>query len=139
MRWLVAIVYHPIMIIMIPVTLLLPLMMYSSAMNIVKFEIPVASAPFFGIAIISFLVYVATRSRFFGKPYRKITILLPLLQMCIYTSIAINIATVILNKWADEALYSKGWAIALALIGFVVIRLLMSLLYWKNPIVQREN
>lgn len=137
MRWVFAIVYHLVMLIMVPITLLMPVVLYSNAMDIVKHEVPAIIGPFFMIGISALLVYVATRSRFYGKPYRKITILLPLLQMCIYTSIALNTATIILNKWADEALFSKGGAIALALLAFVAIRLLMSLLYWKNPIVQR--
>ncbi len=124
---------------MILYMLLMPIMSYEDAMNILKYEIPDIQVNFMIISFVSLLAFIATRSRFLGKPYRKITILLPLLHMCIYTGIAINAGIVFLNKWADEGLYSKGMAIALALTTFVVLRLLMSLLYWKVPIVQREE
>ncbi|WP_435169704.1 hypothetical protein [Paenibacillus glycanilyticus] len=137
MKWLIAILYHPLMILMIPITLLMPIMVFSDAVSIIENEVPASTIAFTIIGFSAFLVYIATRSQFFGKPYRKITILLPLLHMCIYTCAAINTGIVILNKWADEALFSKAGAVTLALIAFIVTRLLMSLLYWKYPMIQR--
>ncbi|RAV19452.1 hypothetical protein [Paenibacillus contaminans] len=140
LKWLLAIIFfHPVMISVIILTLMIPFMIYGDIKGILIHEVPVSEGSLIMLSFCGFFVYLALRSSFLGIPYRKITILLPMLQMVIYTSLALAAAFMIINKWADQGLYSKGWAITLALLAIVVIRLLMSLLYWKYPIVQRKG
>jgi len=140
MKWLLAIIFfHSIMLVVIFLTLMFPFLIYGDIERILHYEVPVSQGNLIVLSICGLFVYLAMRNRFLGLLYRKITILLPLLQMLIYTSLALAAAVMILNKWADQGLYSKGWAITLALLAFVAIRLLMSLLYWKHPIVQRKD
>ncbi|EGL18117.1 MULTISPECIES: hypothetical protein [unclassified Paenibacillus] len=140
LKWLLAIVfYHSFMLGVIIVTLFMPFMIYGDIRNLLINEVPVASGGVIVISLLAFFIYLAMRSQFLGIPYRKITILLPFLQMLIYTSFTLSIGVMILNKWADEGLYSKGWAITLMLLAIVAIRLCMSLLYWKYPIDRQTN
>ncbi|GGG61628.1 hypothetical protein [Paenibacillus radicis (ex Gao et al. 2016)] len=139
MKWLLAIVfYHIVMIPVVIMTILLPFILYKDIKTILINEVPVSNGMDAVLAMFSFFIYLAVRSKFLGKPYRKITILLPLLQMLIYTNGALVIGIVILNKWANDGLYSKGWAIVFACLAIVAIRLLMSLFYRKFPIVQTD-
>ncbi|MUG47682.1 hypothetical protein GNP95_22270 [Paenibacillus woosongensis] len=140
LKWLLALTfYHPVMLTVIIAMPFLPFMIYDDIKIILINEIPVESGSMIVIGLLGFFVYLATRVQFLGIPYRKITVLLPFLHMIIYTSFALSAGVTILNKWADEGLYSKGWAIMLMLLAIVAIRLCMSLLYWKYPIVRREN
>ncbi|WP_110930689.1 hypothetical protein [Paenibacillus bouchesdurhonensis] len=140
LKWLLAIIlYHPLMLGVIITMLFMPYILYIDIKSILNDEIPIQNGSMILVSFFGFFIYLATRSRFLGIPYRKITILLPLLHMLIYTSFALSVGVTILNKWADEGLYSKGWAITLLLLAIVAIRLCMSLLYWKYPIVQRTN
>ncbi|AZK45658.1 hypothetical protein [Paenibacillus lentus] len=140
LKWLLAIIfYHPLMILVTITMLFMPYILYIDIKNILINEIPVENGSMMLVSFFGFFIYLATRSRFLGIPYRKITILLPLLHMLIYTSFALSVGITILNKWADEGLYSKGWAITFMLLAIVAIRLCMSLLYWKYPIVRRTN
>ncbi len=140
LKWLLAILlFHPIMMIAILLTLIMPFMIYGEIKNILNYEIPSSGGGIFVLSFLGLLVYLVLRSQFLGIPYRKITFLLPLLQMIIYTGMALVAAEIILNKWADQEPYSKGWAITLAFLSFAAVRLLMSLLFWKYPVVQRKN
>ena len=140
LKWLLAIlIFHPIMICVIILTLAMPFMIYQDLKTILVHEVPVSEGSLVVLSILSCFVYLTLRIKFLGMPYLKITILLPMLQFLIYTSLAMGIAVMILNKWGDQGLYSKEWAIKLALLGFVAMRLLMSFLYWKDPFVQRKN
>ncbi|MCY9591035.1 hypothetical protein PC41400_01635 [Paenibacillus chitinolyticus] len=140
LKWLLAIVfYHSFMFGVIIATLFMPFIIYGDIKKILINEVPVASGGVIVISLLAFFIYLAMRSKFLGIPYRKITILLPALQMLIYTSFALSVGVIILNKWADEGLYSKGWAITLLLLAIAAIRLCMSLLYWKYPVVRRTN
>ncbi|WP_460323496.1 hypothetical protein [Paenibacillus sp. YSY-4.3] len=140
LKWLLAIIfYHPLMFLAINLMLIMPYTLYIDIKSILNDEVPIQNGSTILVSFFGFFIYLATRSRFLGIPYRKITILLPLLHMLIYTSFALAAGVTILNKWADEGLYSKGWAITLMLLAIVAIRLCMSLLYWKYPIVQRTN
>ncbi|PZD97506.1 hypothetical protein DNH61_01115 [Paenibacillus sambharensis] len=134
MKWLVAIVYHPIMLILIIVTLFTPFMLYDGIKQVIKYEVPSASFSFVVLSLLALWVYLAMKSEFLGRPYRKVTILLPLMQMAIYTSAALTAGGLVLNDWADHGAYSKSWAIGIAAALFIAIRLLMSLLYWKHPV-----
>jgi len=140
LKWLLAIIfYHQFMFMFIFLMFFMPLAIYSDIKSVLDKEIPVNNGSMIVLSILGFFIYLAMRSKFLGIPYRKITILLPLLQMIMYTSLALAVGVAILNKWADDGLYSKGWAVTLMLVAIVVIRLCMSLLYWKYPIVQRKN
>lgn len=140
LKWMLAIIfYHLIMLGVIIMTIIMPFVVYGDIKSVLINEVPTNSS---GMVIVSFLalfIYLAMRVQFLGIPYRKITILLPLLQMFTYTSFALLVGKMFLNKWADEALYSKGWAITLMLFGIVAIRLCMSLLYRRYPIVRHTN
>lgn len=140
LKWLLAIFfYHQFMFVSIIPMFLMPFMIYSDIKSVLDKEIPVNNGSLTVISLLGFFIYLAMKSKFLGIPYRKITILLPLLQMIMYTSLALAVGVVILNKWADDGLYSKGWAVTYMLVAVVAIRLCMSLLYWKYPIVQRKN
>ena len=140
LKWLLALLFfHPLMIGVIFLTFLMPFMIYADLNNILVNEVPVASGGVIVLSLFAFVIYLTMRVKFLGIPYRKITILLPALQMLIYTSFALSVGVIILNKWADEGLYSKGWAITLLLLAITAIRLCMSLLYWKYPVVRRTN
>ncbi|MFS0841087.1 hypothetical protein [Paenibacillus sp. 1P03SA] len=140
LKWLLALLFfHPLMIGVIFLTFLMPFMIYADLNNILVNEVPVAGGSVIVLSLFAFFIYLTMRVKFLGIPYRKITILLPALQMLIYTSFALSVGVIILNKWADEGLYSKGWAIMLLLLAITAIRLCMSLLYWKYPVVRRTN
>lgn len=139
MKWLFALFYHPLMFCYILVSLILPFMLYGDIKGILANEVPTAPMPFILLSWIMFWVYLAMKSKFLGKLYRKVTILLPLLQMLLYTSTALNVAILVLNKWADQGAYSKTMAIVLAVASIVMIRLLMSLLYWKYPLIRKTR
>ncbi|SEG23668.1 hypothetical protein [Paenibacillus sp. UNC499MF] len=140
LKWLLALLFfHPLMIGVIFLTFLMPFMIYADLNNILVNEVPVAGGGVIVLSLFAFFIYLTMRVKFLGIPYRKITILLPALQMLIYTSFALSVGVIILNKWADEGLYSKGWAITLLLLAITAIRLCMSLLYWKYPVVRRTN
>ncbi|MBP1989643.1 hypothetical protein [Paenibacillus eucommiae] len=139
MKWLFAIIYHPLMIIFIPVIFLLPFMVYDDIKNALVYEIPTSNTVLSVLGFFTFWVYLAMKSDFLGKPYRKMTILLPLLQMALYTSTALALAGIVVNKWADQGLFSKGWAITLGILVFVIVRLCMSILYREYPLVQQED
>lgn len=139
LKWLFAIIYHPIMIVFILLSLFLPFMLYSDFRNVLTYEVPSSNAFIFILSPVSFFIYLAMKSKFLGKPYRKVPVLLPAMQMIVYTSVALGLGILLVNKWADEGLYSKGWAITLALLAIIAVRLAMSFLYWKNPIVHRNR
>lgn len=140
LKWVLAIcLFHSLMLFAIIMILFMPFMMYDDFKDVLIYEVPVDGGNFLVISMLAFIVYLATKSEFLGFPYRKITILLPLLHMFIFTSLALSVGVEILNKWADNGLFSKGWAIALAVLAIGIIRLGMSLLYWKYPIIQRRN
>ncbi|MBH5319460.1 hypothetical protein I6N90_16815 [Paenibacillus sp. GSMTC-2017] len=139
-KWFFAIIFfHTVMIpFVIVLTLLLPIITFFELRDALQYEIPAQTNSIFVFCYVSLYVYLAMRFKFLGIPYRKVTILLPLLQFCLFTYVAISAGFIFINKWADEGAYSKGEAIAYAIIAFIVIRLLMSLLYWKYPLVQRK-
>ncbi|UVI30221.1 hypothetical protein [Paenibacillus spongiae] len=139
LKWLFAIIFHPIMIVVILFTLIMPFMLYGDLKKVLTYEVPTSNPTLIIISLISLFIYLAMKIKFLGKPYRKVTMLLPALQMIVYTCTALSIGLTLVNKWADEGLYSKGWAITLALLAIVAIRLGMSFLYWKYPIVQRKG
>lgn len=139
MKWLLAIIYHPIMLITTFIILIQPFMLYDDIRKMIAYEVPVPSFPMVVLTIEALLIYIAMKSDFYGRPYRKIPVLLPLLQMFVYTSIALIIGSRIINLWADQGSLSKGMAVMLAVMVIVVIRLLMSLLYWKTPIVEKRG
>jgi len=139
LKWLFAIIYHPIMIMCIFITLFLPFMLYGDLKKILTYEVPTSNTSLMIVSLVSFFVYLAMKSKFLGRPYRKVPMLLPALQMIMYTSTALGIGVAVVNKWADEGLYSKGWAITLALLAIVAVRLGMSFLYWKLPVMQRRG
>ncbi|WHX49071.1 hypothetical protein QNH46_24035 [Paenibacillus woosongensis] len=140
LKWLLAIIfYHPFMLLVIITMPFILFLIYGDIKSILISETPVNSGSMSIIGIYGFFIYLATRIPFLGIPYRKITILLPFLHLLLYNLTALSVGIVILNKWADEGLYSKGWAITLMLLAIVAIRLCMSLLYWKYPVVQRAN
>ncbi|MBB6634186.1 hypothetical protein [Cohnella thailandensis] len=139
LKWFFIILLYPIMFVMMVLTLIMPFMAYDDLKNVLTYEVPSSGSTLTMVGFCSFFIYLAMKSKWLGMPYRKITILLPMLQMIIYTSLALAIGGTILNKWADQAMFSKGTAIALALLAFVAIRLFLSFLYWKNPIAQRKS
>ncbi|WP_020617280.1 hypothetical protein [Paenibacillus daejeonensis] len=138
MKWIVALFFHSIMLGMLIVGLLFPYMLYTEWDEIIKKEIPSDMPAALLLGLAALFIYIATKSDFFGKPYKKITILLPLLHLCIYTSLAMIVAIKILNTWADAGSMSKGLALTLATLSFIGIRLLISVLYWKYPISSKR-
>jgi hypothetical protein len=139
-KWVYAIVfYHPLMFVFILITFFLPFIALVDLRNIIENEVPSASMPFIMLSWIAFWFYLAMKSEFLGKLYRKITVLLPLLQMLLYTTIALNAGAAIMHKWVDHEPFSKAWAIFYAISAIAAIRLLMSLLYWKYPLVPDGN
>ncbi|MFM1653550.1 hypothetical protein ACI7RC_15765 [Brevibacillus sp. B_LB10_24] len=139
MKWVFAIFYHPMMVLFILLIFLQPFIFFSDLKQILTQEVPTSPFTFSLMGLEALWVYIAMKSQFFGKPYRKLTILLPLLQMFLYTCIALNAGLFFVNKWADQGSYSKGLAIVLAILAILVVRLLMSILYWKYPLVQSFN
>lgn len=139
MKWLVALIYHPIMIPMCIVSLFLPMMIYTDIQQILQHEVPVGGGYSVIVGFIALLIYIAMKSPFFGAPYRAVTILLPLLQMIIYTSLALSSSVWVLNKWANDGAFSKGTAIFLAILAFIISRLLISVLYRKYPLIKSEG
>lgn len=141
-RVVIAMIYHPFMLIFIPLIILTPYILITAILDAIVRDIPSVSAEvlsLYALVIGGGLVYVAMRSRFFGKPYRKLTFLLPMLQMFIHTSMALNASVFILNKWAEDGEMTKGWAIMLASFAFIAIRLLVSLFYWKFPLAPKPH
>ncbi|USG65691.1 hypothetical protein NDK47_26935 [Brevibacillus ruminantium] len=140
LKWLFAIVvYHPLMLFFMLSLLLQPLLLFPNIGEILTNGVPAYHFPFFILGLQAFWLYIAMKSRFYGFPYRKLTMLLPLLQMCLYTSLALNVGILALNGWADQAYYSKWVAVVLAILAILGVRLLMSLFYWKYPLVQSPH
>ena len=139
MKWVFAVVYHPVMIALSLMMLFTPFMLYGDVRKVISYEVPVAGMPFILLGFYALWVYIAMKSEFLGKPYRKITLLLPLLQFMVYYAIALSAALLLLNKWADEGAYSKDRAILYALIAIVAVRVLMMLLYWRHPVAREEQ
>jgi len=133
-KWIFAIFYHPIMILFILLTFLLPLLIFGQWNMALDSGIPSDINWLAFLSIIAFWVYLAMRSRFLGKLYRKITILLPFMQMLLYTGIGLAIGQIFIDQWAEREAYSKDGAALLALLSFAAVRLLMSLFYWKFPL-----
>lgn len=138
MRLLLGILFHPLMLVFGLCTFIFPFMLYDQIQTILADEVPVDPITTFMLSVCGLYIYIASRARYLGKPYRKITILLPLLQLCFYVSIPLSFAVVILNHWADTESITKGQAIAFAVAIVVVGRLLLSLLYWKYPLVRKK-
>ncbi|MFF2481044.1 hypothetical protein [Paenibacillus sp. NPDC058071] len=137
-QWVLAIVFfHILFFACIFSSFIVTLSAYSDLKSVLDYEVPKASMMFM-TGLTAVLLYLAMKNRFLGIPYRKITFLLPLLQMVVYTNLGIHLAMFFLNKWAEQEPYSKTWAIVLAISSIIVIRLLMSLFYWKFP-VHRQN
>ena len=140
LKWVLSICFfHSLMLLIIIIAFFMPFMIYSDIKQVLINEVPGNNANFFIVALVAFFIYLAMRNRFLGIPYRKITILLPLMQMSVYISIALSAALVFVNKWADSGVPAKEWAIIFAVIAFVIVRLCMSLLYWKYPIVKPQD
>lgn len=139
MKWLLAFFYHILMFAVILFSLFHPFMLFDYIKAALKYDVPQDATPFSVISFFMLWIYIAMKSEFLGKPYRKLTIFLPLLQMIVYTTIALNVGLILLNKWADDGAYSKWVAIVLAIAGVVAVRLLMSLLYWKYPLVRKSD
>lgn len=139
LKWIFAIVYHPVMIVFCVIALVCPFILYGSIKGILTYEVPNAGMPSVVIALVALWVYLAMKSEFLGRPYRKITILLPLMQFIVYYCVALQTAVIVLNKWADEGAYPKERAIVYALIGVAVVRVFMMLLYWRQPIARESE
>lgn len=138
-RWilivLASIFYHPLMLLFSLALMISPFRLLEEIIAVMKYEIPISGpSTFSALAVTGIFIFIAMSNRVLGLIYRKITILLPLLQMCIYLSLALQIALSILNRWAETGAYSKGTAIMLAILSIVCVRLLVSFLYWKYPI-----
>lgn len=138
-KWLHALYFHPIMLALIVIGLILPFMLLSDINTILTYEIPMFGMPFIMTGLIALWVYIAMKSEFLGRPYRKITILLPLLQLAVYYGAALNTVIVILNKWADSGTFTKQDAILYSLLAVAAYRFFMSILYWRNPLVTRAK
>ncbi|MBO9597687.1 MAG: hypothetical protein J7559_07700 [Cohnella sp.] len=136
-KWIHALYFHPIMLALIIVGFILPFMLISDIKTILTYEIPVFGMPFIMSGFMALWVYIAMKSEFLGRPYRKVTILLPLLQLSVYYGAALSTVIAILNKWADSGTYSKQDAILYSLLAIAVYRIFMSILYWRNPLVPR--
>ncbi|MFC6333187.1 hypothetical protein ACFP56_11180 [Paenibacillus septentrionalis] len=138
-RWilivLASIFYHPLMLLFLLTLMIAPFQLLEEIIDVIKYEIPISGTSTFSVLAVSCIfILIAMSNRVLGLIYRKITMLLPLLQMCVYLTIALQIALLILNRWAETGAYSKGTAIMLAILSIVGIRLLVSFLYWKYPI-----
>lgn len=136
-KWFIAIFfYHIPMFAFLLLLPFLPFMFYSDITNALEFEVPSSAGSLIVIFIFSFWIYLAMRIEFLGKVYKKITILLPLAQLIVYICLAIGVAQLIINSWAEDGTPNKGVAIFLAILAFAGIRLLMLLFYWKFPIAR---
>ncbi|KAA9001004.1 hypothetical protein F4V43_14255 [Paenibacillus spiritus] len=135
LKWLFAILYHPIMWVLMLIAFIMPFMIYGDVKRIWNYEVPTDNFNAVLLAFIGLWLFLALRNPFLGRLYRRIPVLLPAMQMAFYTSVGLSLAIALLNGWADDGSYSKSLAAGLAAGAFVAVRLLMSLLFWKNPVM----
>jgi len=127
------------MIIFLIILPFLPLIIYGSISSIIDSELPQSTGLFIIVFIFTFWIYLALRSEFLGKIYKKITILLPAAQLSVYTCLGLAIAHSIINSWAEDGTPTRDKAIFFAILAFVGFRLLMSVFYWIFPIARPKR
>ena len=111
-----------------------PIMELPTLLEIYQNDAPRLGMPLGMLAFMGFLLLLSYRIHRLGWLYRKLPVTMPLLQMCFISLVGVEIGISFANLWADQQLISKGIAILLSIISFVMARLYLSYWYYKYPI-----
>lgn len=135
-KFFIALAFHPVMVLLVVMTPIGIIIEIDAFRNALDTGLPVSSAaPFMLWALFGLCFYIAMKVEFLGRPYRKMPWLFPALQMMVYLAAMLKTCIVILNGWADRGLYPKETAIALMILAAVGMRLFVSWLFWRHPLV----
>lgn len=111
-----------------------PIMELPTLIEIYQTNAPRIGMPLGMLAFIGFLLVLSYRIPRLGWLYRKLPVTMPLLQICFITLAGVEIGIFFANLWADQQQISKGLAIVLSILSFVLTRLYLSYWYYKYPI-----
>lgn len=114
--------------------LIAPSMTISDIRSILLYEVPLSSGGAAVYALLGLWVYLMARVPYMRKLYGKVTILIPLLQMMIFTGLCMEFGKHFVNRWADDAVYSKETAVLLMIAAIIAGRICMSVLYRMFPL-----
>lgn len=114
--------------------LIAPSMTISDIRAILLYEIPLSGGGAAVYALLGLWVYLMARVPYMRNMYSKVTILIPLLQMMIFTGLCMEFGKHFINRWADDAVYSKDTAVILMIVAIIVGRICMSVLYRMFPL-----
>lgn len=133
-KGLLFLAYIPLYLLVLIMLLFTPVMSFSDLLAVAKYEVPKDNPYFILLFIISFILYLSVRIQLFRKLYQKIPVLWPLTQMLFIVTIGLAVGLFFMNMWAENEVISRGMAIILSVISFLLARAFMAYWYWKYPI-----
>ncbi|MEC2072571.1 hypothetical protein [Alkalihalophilus marmarensis] len=126
-------VFYPFFFFIAVSILIGPFLAIDDIRTMLQYGTPTGSVYLFMIGLCSFFLYLSIRIETLSWIYTKWPILWPILQMGLFMLIGLGLGATFLNSWAEHNFPSKGFAIFLAIISFIGVRVLMSWWFHRHP------
>ncbi|MCK0472825.1 hypothetical protein [Halalkalibacter sp. APA_J-10(15)] len=125
--------FYPLFFFAVICLVLGPFMAIDDIRATLQYGTPHGAYYLFMIGFCSFFLYLSIRIETLQWIYYKLPILWPVLQMCLFMLMATGLGATFLHHWAEHNFPSKGVAITLAIVSFVVVRIVMSWWFARHP------